>query len=114
MSHWISLRINGEIVEVPSFSEGGTYAIGGSTEADLNVTYNYAPFFWEHLGEGGLKSLDGKLAKDTIEVIEKAVQALGTERDNDYWKATAGNAGFALNILLSWAKLFPDGEWHVN
>lgn len=28
---------------VPDHTEGGTYALGGTTEATLNVTYNYGP-----------------------------------------------------------------------
>jgi hypothetical protein len=29
---------------------------------------------------------------------------LGVECDDDYWKPTPGNAGYALSVLLSWAK----------
>ena len=29
----------------------------------------------------------------------------------DYWAATPGNAGKALNILLKWAKQFPDATF---
>ena len=44
MSFDISLNHpeTGKIAEVENFTEGGTYAIGGSNEADLNVTYNYS------------------------------------------------------------------------
>ena len=46
MSYDISLKdVEGDIVEVPHFQEGGTYAIGGQSEAELNVTYNYAKHF---------------------------------------------------------------------
>lgn len=109
MSYWISLRDKktGEALEVPSFTEGGTYAVGGSCEADLNVTYNYCKFF-------NFKGLHGKGAKKTIEELGVAVMALGTERDPDYWKATEGNAGYTVNILLGWAKQHPTGIWNVN
>jgi hypothetical protein len=113
MSHDITLFVNGEVASVPRFEEGGTYVLGGTTQAELNVTYNYAEHMWKHLGEGGLKALHGKKAQDTIETLSKAVEALGTDRDSDYWKSTPGNAGFALSILLSWAKLHPEGEWDV-
>ena len=40
--------------------------------------------------------------------VEVAVNQLGTSTDSDYWKATPGNAGHALNILLYWAKMHPN------
>jgi hypothetical protein len=113
MSHWISLILNGEIVTVPCFTEGGTFAVGGSSEADLNVTYNYAPLIYKYF-PGGLSSFNGKKAKDTIATLETAVKELGIQQDQDYWQCTAGNVGHTLNILLNWAKVCPDGEWHVN
>ncbi len=109
MSYWISLhdKITDEILEVPSFESGGTYVLGGSCEADLNVTYNYSKFF-------SFKGLHERNAGDTIKEIAFAVLAMGTRKDADYWKATEGNAGYALNILMKWAKQYPDGIWKVN
>ena len=110
MSWWVSLNDeNGSPVTVDSFEDGGTYALGGSSEADLNITYNYSPHYYRHLDEDeGLMWLRGKKAADTIERLETAIAALGTERDKDYWKATPGNAGYALSILLKWARQYPD------
>lgn len=31
-----------------------------------------------------------------------------------YWKSTPGNAGYMLNILLSWAKQHPNARWSVS
>ena len=46
MSYDISLRepVSGEQVyfDEPHQMNGGTYALGGTTEAWLNITYNYA------------------------------------------------------------------------
>jgi len=91
--------------------------------------------------EKGLRWLHGKTGRDTIGRLENAVELLGTNqyertvdncdrcgfhtgigdgladpyskenRRHDYWAPTAGNAGYALNILLGWAKENPDGKW---
>lgn len=113
MSWWVSLEKVGKCVNVPCFSAGGTYAIGGDTRADLNITYNYSVHYGG-VGEKGLWSLDGMLAKDAIPILECVVQALGTVQDNDYWKSTPGNAGYALNVLLGWAHLRPDAVFCVR
>lgn len=46
MSYDISLRepTTGDVVQfdAPHHMKGGTYAIGGTTEAWLNITFNYA------------------------------------------------------------------------
>lgn len=94
--------------DVGRHEEGGTYAVGGITEASLNVTYNYSNFYYERLDpEKGIRWLYGRRAADCIPAMEKAVAALGTTRDEDYWADTPGNAGFALAILLGWARLHP-------
>ena len=76
-------------------------------------------------------------------IIEKAVELLGTRqyvrtvdncdkcgftcgvgdgladpfrdenRRRDYCAPTPANAGFALNILLGWAREHPEGEWEL-
>lgn len=107
MSYWISLQKNNEICTVPTHSEGGIYAVGGVPEADLNVTYNYSKYF-------SFRDLHGKTAKLTIPVLELAVSILGTERDTDYWASTPGNCGYALSVLLGWARLYPDAVWEVH
>ena len=96
-----------------SQQEGGTIVIGGSWETEMSVTYNYSKFFSPALGHG-FRELDDKKAGDTIDLLEKAVQELGTKQSPDYWEATKGNAGHILNIMLSWAKQFPDGVWRVS
>ena len=126
MSYWVSLHDeNGDIVDVETFEEGGTQVVGGSTEADLNVTYNYgkpirdamvvADFpYSERFDYFGVSALHGQRAGDTITTLEVGVTILGTEQDDDYWAATPGNAGYALNILLGWARQYPDAVWNVN
>ena len=53
-------------------------------------------------------------AKDTIAALESAVNKLGTKTSSDYWKPTKGNAGYALSILLSWARQYPEAVWDVS
>ncbi|MDE2102426.1 MAG: hypothetical protein KGL39_34590 [Patescibacteria group bacterium] len=57
---------------VANHEEGGTYRMGGTTEASLNVTYNYSPFY-------------GKKASETAERLRAAVAKLGTSRHHGGW-----------------------------
>ena len=103
--------ITGETAIVPDGHDlrGGTYVLGGNDEAWLNVTYNYAQFYYMHLdSEKGIRVLYGMPGAQAIPLLEKAVTALGTNRDSDYWKPTAGNAGAALADLLMLARACPE------
>jgi hypothetical protein len=91
---------------------GGTYQMGGCSEAWLNVTYNYSPHFYRVLdSEKGLRALYGKTGAESISAIEQAIAQLGDDVDADYWKPTEGNAKRALFGLLAFARLRPDGVW---
>jgi hypothetical protein len=115
MSFDVSLEQNGRLLQVSQHAEGGTYVMGGTTDAALNITYNYGPHYYEHLNTlRGLRWLDGKRAQDTIGVLASAIGALGIEQDADYWASTPGNAGYALSILLEWAAQHPMGLWRVS
>ncbi len=100
---------------------GGTYTVGGTRDAWLYVTYNYAGIFARVMGDGGVNQLDGGCVKDSVPVLEKAIAALGeAQPDADYWKATDGNAKKALVGLKAIADLalqaFPDERltWEVG
>lgn len=111
MSYDVSLVKGGQAVTVAPHEDGGTYVLGGSPAGSLNVTYNYAKHF-EVLDEiEGLRWLYGKTGAETEARLAFAVGVLGTQRYADYWKATPGNAGYALSILLKWAKEHPDAVW---
>lgn len=106
---------DGKVVSVEKFEEGGTYLVGGSTEANLNITYNYSWFYYKCLDKKkGLKWLSGKTSIGCIDRLQAAVNELGTNRWKDYWTPTPGNAGYALSILLEWAKDNPDAIFEVN
>jgi hypothetical protein len=113
MSYWVYLSgENGAAVEVERHSEGGTFAVGGNDKAELNVTYNYAKCYG--LADFSLRDLNGMKGKDAIALLERVATFLGTERYDDYWAPTPGNAGFALSILLGWARQHPDAVFSVS
>ena len=95
----------GEYLEVDHFEgEGGTYALGGSSLAELNVTYNYGQLFRQampHL-ENGFNSLQGMSLELAYQHILEGCSVLPDDPAPDYWATTPGNAGHALHILRGW------------
>ena len=73
-------------LENPHFMRRGTYAIDGTKELSLNITYNYACVFCrpEVLGEKGIRSIYGKTGAESIPVLRKAIEALTDEVDPDF------------------------------
>lgn len=114
MSYDINLcdPVSGQVIhfDAPHQMKGGTYAMGGSTEAWLNVTYNYSPHFGA-IGEEGIRSIYGKTGADSIPMLKRCIDALDDDVDEDYWKPTEGNAKQALCGLLAFAQMRPDGVW---
>jgi len=96
-------------LDAPHHMRGGTYAMGGTTDAHINVTYNYAPHFRKVFGD--IRKLYGMTGAESIPALEKAIYELGDDTDEDYWKPTEGNAKRALVQLLALAKMRPDGVW---
>ena len=100
-------------LDSPHHMKGGTYAVGGTTEACLNVTYNYAPLFKKVLDPTlGIRLLYGMGGAASIPVLEEAISKLGDDVDPDYWEPTEGNAKRALTQLLALARMRPDGVWN--
>ena len=90
--------------------KGGTYAVGGTTDLNLNITYNYSKHFYRII-DGGIRSLYGKTGAESIPILKSAIEKLKDDVDPDYWKPTEGNARRALHGLLSFAQMRPDGVW---
>ena len=112
---------------------GGTYALGGTTEAWLNITYNYADWYYKPGVFGqteekskGIRAIYGLSGAESIPVLQKAIAALQamTEDVSDeernqceeqgatgYWMPTRENAIKPLYQLLAMAKMRPDGVW---
>lgn len=112
MSYWVYLMDGDEAVEVTRHSEGGTFVLGGTDVAELNVTYNYSGAY--SLCDFSIRGLHLEVAGDTISKLQQVVKFLGVCKHTDYWRATPGNAGHAANILLRWARQHPDAVWRVS
>lgn len=115
MSYDIDLThpVTGEVLQLdaPHQMKGGTYALGGTIDASINITYNYAKHFHRVLGEGGIRSIYGKTGAETIPLLKEAIVQLDTDVSDNYWEATEGNAATALAQLLALAMMRPDGVW---
>lgn len=137
MSYDISLRdsIRKETIHFDTLHQmrGGTYAVGGTSEAWLNITYNYSRWYYKEgvfpdNGEDyrGIRSIYGLSGADSIPILENAIKAL-EDMDEDlteeeirnyeehdikgYWLPTRENAIKPLYQLLAMAKMRPDAEW---
>ena len=135
MSYSISLTdpVSGETLALdePHQMRGGTYCMGGSTDASLNVTWNYGAHYYRlfpgrentsvavavrlglQQGErlGGIRSIYGLTGAESIPVLQAVIAQLGDDVDSNYWTGTEGNAKRALTQLLALARLRPDGVW---
>lgn len=104
-------------LDTPHLMRGGTYILGGTEEAALNVTYNYAAHYDKvlHVGsERGIRGLHGMSGADSIPLLERAAAALKDDKVDDYWDPTEGNAKSALLQFVALAKMRPDGVWDVD
>lgn len=115
MSYDICLRepVTRETIELdePHQMRGGTYMVGGTTRAWLNITYNYGRHFRRLLGEKGIRSIYGMTGAESIPVLEGAASKLADDVSDDYWEPTEGNAKRALLQLAALARMRPDGIW---
>lgn len=114
MSYDIRLKNSDDttaVIEGGHDLRGGTYALGGTPDAWLNVTYNYAPHFYRVLGDKGIRSIYGMTGRASIPVLSDAILRLATDTSTDYWEATEGNARAALVNLRTLAELCPDAVW---
>ena len=98
-------------LDAPHHMRGGTYAVGGTTQAHLNVTYNYVGIFRRVLGDKGIRTIYGMTGAESIPLLDGAVARLGDDVDQDYWAATEGNAKRALVQLAALARMRPDAVW---
>lgn len=98
-------------LDSPHQMQGGTYAVGGTTEMHLNITYNYADQFKKVLGEKGIRRLYNMTGAESLILLKEAVIKLSNDIDPDYWKSTEGNAKRALLQLIALATMRPDGIW---
>jgi len=91
---------------------GGTYTVGGTKEAWLNITYNYSPHFYRLIDEDkGIRAIYGMSGAQSISLLKAAVSKLGDDSCSNYWEPTEGNAKAALLKLIALAEMCPDGIW---
>lgn len=123
MSYDVRFEVDGDTVylDQPLDVRGGTYAIGGTGEAWLNITYNYSGAFRALFGEdGGIRSLYGKPASTLRGELVAAIDSLpGIALEQKpctchgsrscYWAITRANVACALHNLLTLARAVPDG-----
>lgn len=97
------------LFEEPHQLTGGTFCIGGTRYAHLNITYNYAFFFYNFIDTKlGIRSLYGKKVQDVIKILTPVIEKLGTRTEENYWLDTPGNAGKALQNLVDLMKMCPE------
>ena len=120
-------------LEAAHHMRGGTYTLSGTTEAWLNITYNYAGWYYRpgvfgETAEGnkGIRTIYGMTGAESIPVLKKAIEALESltvdisdderreyERQGatGYWMPTRANAIRPLYQLVALAQMRPDGTW---
>lgn len=102
-----------ETIELENIHQirGGTYALKGTQEAWLNITWNYGSTFHRIFGEKGIRTIYGMTGAESIPIIKSAIAQLKDDVDKDYWKETDGNVKRSLSGLLAFAQMRPDGIW---
>ena len=124
-------------LDAPHQMRGGTYALGGTTEAHLNVSFDYGVHFWLvfeelpaprplapewmhkmaavdseiHYTIAGIRTLYGLSGAESLPILDRAMALLKDNGTDNYWDATEGNAKRALIQLRALAALRPDGIW---
>jgi len=98
MSWWISVvdKQGNVVVTDKNREEGGTLQVGGTTEATLNVTYNYGKHF-------DFKKLNDMAVHDATVLMCTAIEKLNDDCDDNYWEPTEGNVKKALATLVEFA-----------
>lgn len=90
MSYDIYLKdpVTNEVAEVPGHlmiggtykadyhPETGTFTPALNTEAHLNITYNYAPYYREVYPENGIRTIYGRSGVDSITILENLIEKI--------------------------------------
>ena len=111
MSYDIELkdRVTGKVIEIDNvhFMTGGTFAVGGTKELWLNITYNYAHYYYEATDgdprfaheepscvysdgtygpmetEYGIRGIYGKTGAETIPMLKDMISRIEERYKND-------------------------------
>lgn len=105
---WLKDPVTGERLEAEEKHDmtGGTYAIGGTKELWLNVTYNYARYYYEatkgddrflyadpydlHVPQnGGIRGIYGKTGAESIPMLRDMIERIERANKTDgIWNVT--------------------------
>lgn len=99
------------VLQEPHHLRGGTYVLGGTGQAWLNITYNYSPFYYRLIDpEKGIRALYGKTGAEAKLILDAAILQMGVDPPSeDYWEPTEGNARKALEDLCELCRRCPEG-----
>lgn len=90
---------------------GGTYAVGGTKELYLNITFNYCNIYKEY--DLYIPDLDNQLVVDVISKLCSVYAEMEGEPSDNYWEPTEGNAKRALKNLITLCSMAPDAKIKV-
>ena len=54
---------------------------GGESVYERNYTYNVSPMFYEAMGEGGIRQLDGLTGAECLEILDSGIEAMAADPD---------------------------------
>lgn len=98
---------------------GTTYAMNGTDELWINISYNYRNWFMKCFKNDGIHFLEGKVSSETWEPLQKALVFLASNYDikdcsSDPWSPESGDAYDMIINLLNLAYIAPDGVWEIT
>ena len=77
-----------------------------------DITYNYAKFFSKVIDNKlGIRKIYGMTGTESIKILNKAIDKLKNDYNENYWTATEGNAKKALIKLRNAAEEYPNLIW---
>lgn len=120
ISVWLSYR-DGRDALVPAHAEDTVRVIRMDPKtgrevsqmtgvASATVTGNYARLLHDRFAFSW-SDLNGKTGRESVPILAKIVEELGTEPSGSYWDATPGNVGRVAARFLLWALLHPEAIW---
>lgn len=80
----------------------------------IDPTYNLSPMFKEALGDAGVRSLNGRIARDTIEILRKAVDDMEADPVRFKMHDAANGWGVYRDCLSIMRRLFQEASTHRN
>ena len=90
---WLEDPVTRKTIEVeePHIMAGGTYAVGGTKELWLNITYNYGSYYYE-VFDDGIRSIYGKTGVDSIPMLQRMIDEIeGKYKKDGEWISTKRN-----------------------